>query len=86
MKPVRVRIYYNSRAAAPFIWCFDHGTQESEMAITGWSLHGLVAKSGGPDMNVPAKSTEAPRVWVEVDGVERIEYRNGEAHFFGANA
>lgn len=65
---MRIRIYYNRMSDAPYIWSFDHGTQETERQVTNWRLFDVDAVAG-VDNRVDPNDKEAPRVWIELRSV-----------------
>lgn len=82
---MRIRIYYNRDQADGLIWSYDHGTQETEVNVSAWHVHGLSTESGR-DMTVVPGDQERPRVWVNIFGVERVDVRGGIAHFYGSDS
>lgn len=79
---MKVRIYFNRLADAPKIWSYDHGTQETEVLVTGWLLHGCDV-TAGKDLSVPMGDQDRPRVWVEVQNADRVEVIDGVVHVHG---
>lgn len=79
---MRVRIYYNRSVDYPLIWSYDQGTQETEIQISGWRLHGLDAADGS-DLTVPTGDREHPRVWIELKDVRLTHMRDDVLHVYG---
>jgi hypothetical protein len=80
---LRVRIYYNSHGAAPRIWSYDYGTQQTEVAVTGFRLFGVTA-SGGRDQDVPIGDLKRPRVWIEINEASEVQVaQDGAVEVYG---
>lgn len=82
---MRFRIYYNRHRADGMIWSYDEGTQETEVHVSAWHIHGLTSESG-QDILIDPGDTERPRVWVNIFGVQRVEVRDDIAHFYGSDS
>lgn len=80
---MRIRIYYDKTSAAPLIWSFDHGAQDTEAAISGWVLHEVNAV-GALDMRVASSDREHPRVWIEIPGAQWTELQGTVLHVYGS--
>lgn len=76
-----IRIYYNRRSDAPFVWSFDYGTQDTEEKIIRWVLHGVYASEGHDD-TIPAEDQEHPKVWIQVLDASRIIIEDGVLHAY----
>lgn len=80
---MRIRIYFNRWADLPLIWSFDRGTQETEVSITDWKVHGCDIEDGY-DETIPATEREIPRVWVEVIGAHTFRVEDDVLYVYGS--
>lgn len=78
---MRIRLYYNKTSPLP--WAFDHGTQETETAISGWVLHEVNAASG-MDTGVRPGDKNHPRAWIEIPGAQWTEMKGTVLHVHGS--
>lgn len=79
---MRLRIYYNRQADFPLIWAFDLGTQETELNVAGYQLHGVNVVNGFDELIQPG-DREHPRVWMEVRNVNVYEVQDDVLHVYG---
>lgn len=80
---MRLRIYHNRWSDWPRIWSYDHGTPDTEINVSGFSVHGG-RMVNGEDPTVPSGDRERPRVWLEVLDVERVEVIEEVLHVYGS--
>lgn len=80
---MRIRVYFNRLSDLPRIWSFDHGTQETEQAVSGWKLYDVDAEAG-QDLTVDSSDRERPRVWIELGKVVGFNVIDDVLYVYGA--
>lgn len=76
------RLYFNSREAAPWHWCFDKGTVETEVLLVDFVLHNCTAKSKCNFLATEKDGKEEPSGWLEVEA-SAMKVLDGVGHFYG---
>jgi hypothetical protein len=79
---MRLRVYFNRLSDLPRIWSFDHGTQETEQAVSSWKLYDVDA-SAGYDFDVSPSDKDHPRVWIELSNVMGFNVLDDVLYVYG---
>lgn len=72
------RVYYNRRSELP--WSVDQGQQDTEINVTAFQLHKVLAESV-VDFSVTPGNKDVPSAWIIVRYAV-LEVTDGVAHLF----
>ncbi len=73
------RLYFHRKADAPYCWCIDEGSADTEIYVTELRL---INASLFSQLNLSADNLHEPRAWFETHGTLHLSH--GHASITGA--
>ena len=71
------RAYFNRRSEAPQVWSVDEGSQETEINVKGFVIHGCTVNA---QFNGQRPNNDSPVAWIEIEA-DTYRILDGVVHF-----